>query len=120
MNSVIVHDYLADAQKHFSGHPPQNYFVADKMAEADFGQGGIHGLNFSNPNQLFFPVVFTSHKGRKSPKAFFVCGTPLPVCFRTEFQFGGRINNRDGKDTLFHFGTEPFENQLKSVLCLVP
>jgi hypothetical protein len=120
MNSAIAHDYLADARKHFGGHPPQNYFVADKMAEADFSQGEIHGLNFSNLNQLFFPVVFPGHKGRKSPKAFPVSGTSLPVCFRAGFQFGGRINDRNGKVTLFHFGTEPFENQLKSVLCLVP
>jgi hypothetical protein len=120
MNSAIAHDYLADAQMHFSGHPPQNYFVAGEMAGSDFSQGKIHGLNISNPNQLFFPVAFISHKGWKFPKAFSVCVIPLPVCFRAGFQFGGRINERNGKNTLFHFGTEPFENQLKSVLCLVP
>ena len=71
-------------------------------------------------NCSFFPVASIGHKGRKSPKAFSVCGTPLPVCFRAEFQCGGRINERNGKDTLFQNGTKPFENQLKSVLCLVP
>jgi hypothetical protein len=44
----------------------------------------------------------------------------LPICRRVGFQFVGRINDRTGKNTLFHFGTEPFENQLKSVPCLVP
>jgi hypothetical protein len=120
MNSAIAHDCLADAQKHFSGHQSQNYFVAGEMAGADFSRGEIHGLNFSNPNQLSFPVAFLGHTGRKFPKAFSVYGTPLPVCFRAGFQFGSRINDRNGKNTLFHFGTEPFENQLKSVLCLVP
>jgi hypothetical protein len=62
----------------------------------------------------------SGHCGRKFPKAFSVCVIPLPVCFRAGFQFGGRINERNGKNTLFHFGTESFENQLKSVLCLVP
>jgi len=113
-----VHDYLADAQKHFNGHPLENYFVAAKMAEADFSQGEIPGLNFFS--QLSFPVALTGHKGRKFPDAFCVCETPLPVCLRAGFQFGGRINDRTGKDTLFQNGTKPFENQLKSVLCLVP
>ena len=77
MNSAIAHDCLADAQKHFSGHQSQNYFVAGEMAGADFSRGEIHGLNFSNPNQLSFPVAFLGHTGRKFPKAFSVYGTPL-------------------------------------------
>jgi hypothetical protein len=71
-------------------------------------------------NRSLFPVSFTGHCGRKSPKAFYAVGTPMPVCLRVGFPFGGRINERNGKDTLFQNGTEPFENQLKSVLCLVP
>ena len=58
--------------------------------------------------------------GAGKQNAFRVPGTPVPVCLRTEFQLGGRINDRNGKSTLFHFGTKPFENQLKSVPCLVP
>jgi hypothetical protein len=65
-------------------------------------------------------IVFGVQCGRKLSNAFCACGAPLPVCLRAGFQFGGRINDRTRKDTLFHFGTEPFENQLKSVLCLVP
>ena len=121
MFSAVAHKNLADARKYFDEHLAQNdYYAAGEMMGADFSQGEIRDLNFSSPNQLSFPVAFPGHKGRESPKAFSVCGTPLPVCLRAGFRFGGRINDRNGKDTLFHFGTEPFENQLKSVLCLVP
>ena len=97
MNSAIAHDYLADAQKHFSGHPPQNYFVADKMAGTDFSPSKIRGLNFSNPNQLFFPVVFTSHEGRKFPKAFSACGIPLPFFFGQDSNLVAGLTNGMGK-----------------------
>ena len=105
MSSAIAHKNLTGAQ---------NYFMAGGMAGVDFGQGGIPG------SQLSFPVAFIGHKGRKFPGAFCVCETPLPVCFRAEFQFGGRINGRKRKSTLFQNETEPFEKQLKSVLCLAP
>jgi hypothetical protein len=93
MFTAVTHKNLADAQKHFSGHPLQNYFVAGKMAGAGFG------LNFFS--QLAFPVAFTRHNGRKFPKASYVCETPLPVCHRVGFQFGGRINDRNEKILCF-------------------
>ncbi len=31
------------------------------------------------------------------PISFCVLGTPLPVCLRVGFQFGGRINDREKK-----------------------
>ena len=99
MFTAVAHKNLADAQKHFSGHPPQNYFVAGKMAGAGFGQGEINDLNFFS--QLSFPVAFTRHKGRKFPDALCVCDTPLPVCFRAGFPFDDRINDRNGKILCF-------------------
>lgn len=63
---------------------------------------------------------FSLTRDAENQNAFRVRRIPMPVCLRAGFQFGGRIDDRTGKDTLFHFGTEPFENQLKSVLCLVP
>jgi hypothetical protein len=93
-STVAAHKNLADARIVFDGSPLLN--------------------------RSFFSVGFTGHCGRKSQNAFCVPDTPLPVCLRVGFQFGGRINERNGKDTLFQNGTKPFENQLKSVLCLVP
>jgi hypothetical protein len=71
-------------------------------------------------NSFLFPEASIAHCWRKFQNAFCFILKPFPVCLRAEFRFGGRINDRNGKNTLFHFGTEPFENQLKSVLCLVP
>jgi hypothetical protein len=71
-------------------------------------------------NRSLFPVASIGHYGRKCHAAFCFILKLLPVCFWAEFQFGGRINARNEKNTLFPFGTEPFENQLKSALCLVP
>ena len=67
--------------------------------------------NFRSIPSLF-PVAFTGHCGRKHQNTFCAIGTPLPVCLRVGFQFGGPFNDRD-KNTWFHFGTEHFENQLK-------
>jgi hypothetical protein len=82
MSSALAHINLTDAQ---------NYFMTGGMAGADFSQGEIPG------SQLSFPATLTGHKGRKFPKASCVCETPLPVCLRVGFQFGGRINDRNGK-----------------------
>lgn len=71
-------------------------------------------------NKLSFPVDSAGHYEWKSKKAFCDVGTPVPVCLRVGFQFGNRINEPERNNTLFQNGTKPFENQLKSVLCLVP
>ncbi len=64
-------------------------------------------------NKLSFPVDSAGHYERKPKNAFCDFETPLPVCLRVGFQFGGRINGRDEKNTLFQCGTKCFENQLK-------
>jgi hypothetical protein len=97
MNSAIVHDCLADAQKHFSGHPPQNYFMAVKTAGADFSRGEIRGLNFSNPNQLSFPVAFPGHKGRKSQKHFLSVGHLCRFVFGRDFNLVAGLTTGAGK-----------------------
>jgi hypothetical protein len=71
-------------------------------------------------NKLSFPLDSAGHYERKSQKAFCDVGTPVPACLRVGFRFGGRINEPERNNTLFQNGTKPFENQLKSVLCLVP
>jgi hypothetical protein len=94
VSTVAAHKHLVDARIVFDGSPLLN--------------------------RSFFSVGFTGHCGRKSQNAFCVPDTSLPVCLRVGFQFGGWINERNGEDTLFQNGTKPFENQLKSLLCLVP
>jgi len=93
-----------------------------------FSTGGANWVNYCQNttmpgcprlNKLFSPVDSSGHCGRQFPHIFCACGAPSPVRLRAGFQFGGPFNNRD-KSTLFHFGTEPFKNQLKSVPCLRP
>jgi hypothetical protein len=165
MNSAIVHDDLAAAQKHFSRYALRNdYFAASGRfaVKADFRQCEIRGRKFyclgrfmklrrtasgraklspetlsrrgsaklphrdtampdcPRLNKLSFPADSAGHCGRKPPNAFCFIMKLLPVCLRVGFQFGGRINDRNGKNSLFQNGTKLFESQLKSVLCLVP
>ena len=76
--------------------------------------------DFPGLNRFLFLMNSSGHCGRKSKKAFCDVGTPVPACLRVGFRFGGRINEPEQNNTLFQNGTKPFENQLKSVLCLVP
>jgi len=76
--------------------------------------------DFPGLNRFLFLMNSSGHCGRKSKKATRDFGTPVPVCLRVGFRFDGRINEPERNNTLFQNGTKPFENQLKSVLCLVP
>ena len=53
--------------------------------------------DFPGLNRFLFLTNSSSHCGRKSKKAFCDVGTPVPVCLRVGFRFGGRINGRDEK-----------------------
>jgi hypothetical protein len=97
MNSAIVHDYLTDAQKHFSGHQSQNYFVAGKMAGADFGQGEIHGLNIFNPNQLFSRWLSPATRDGNPPKHFLSVGHLCRFVFGQDFNLVAGLTNGTGK-----------------------
>jgi hypothetical protein len=113
------------------GLPPVSRAVAvrsDRQPEQCFGRRLarlLHRLtpqfnDFPGLNRFRFLMNSIGYCGRKSKKTFCDVGTPVPVCLRVGFRFGGRINEPERKNTLFQNGTKPFENQLKSVLCLVP
>jgi hypothetical protein len=93
-STVVAHENRMDARIVFGGWPLRNH--------------------------SHFQMASIGHYGGKFTTAFCFILKLLPVCLRAGFRFGGRINDRNRKNTLFQSGTELFENQLKSVLCLVP
>jgi hypothetical protein len=75
MSTVAVNENRMDARIAFGGWPQRN--------------------------RSLFPAASIGHYGRKFHAAFCFILKLLPVCLRAGFQFDGRINDLNGKCTLF-------------------